>query len=131
MFQKCHKTVARCNVFTTTTEHSRTLQPISYLLPTLEFWISKFLSSGTFICFLIRGHFNLVDIIYKNITKHFKSEYYKPNIQKNLIYMIRFMWIHFHDWSFQTSSRISLKPIICIPKVLYVLKWLFFSNVYL
>jgi len=42
----------------------------------------KILKCILFICFLRRGYLNLIDIRYKNITKHFNSEIYKLNVKK-------------------------------------------------
>jgi len=44
------------------------------------------------------GEARVINLVrYKNITKHFNSEIYKLNIQKNLIYIISSMFFHCHD----------------------------------
>ena len=65
-----------------------------------RFFRFKILKFGLFICFLRHWYFNLIDIRYKNVTKHFNLEIYKLNIQKNLIYIISSMFFHCHDWYF-------------------------------
>ena len=114
--------------FSKTSQTSRSLQlicdnkrkqshfAINYLRRTNSgFLCFEILKFGVFICFLRRGYFNLIDIRYKNITKHFNfgnlqtKNSKKPNLY-NKFHVLSLSWLIFlnlsliHIWRCRRST---------------------------